>query len=394
MIQCQRTGMLFTGFGFGPLITNMNSGKISDYHGVTMLTHGRNVSYDIPDPKLPAVSQWLIGNPNRINLGRIGLKYLNNTLSAAQIFESYQELELWSGTIKSTFKVDGEMVTVITQGDFDSDAVAFQIDSKLISSGALQVELDFPYPPIHTTTYKYEVFAGVYTFPLNHTTSAEVRGKDTAHIHHSLQETEYYINLHWPSSTPLRLSRNPPQGSNSITAHRYTLASTSRKASSLSFTAHFSPDKQKPDLPSIIQKRNKVGWKEYWSEGGFVDVSSSTNPNATELQRRIILSQYHVRVNSAATGQSPQESGLMNNGWYGKFHMEMVVWHNAHWATWGRQKYFDAIFPKLYESLLPSSLARAKSMGWEGARWPKMTDINTGISSPGGVNGLLLWQQV
>lgn len=49
--------------------------------------------------------------------------------------------------------------------------------------------------------------------------------------------------------------------------------------------------------------------------------------------------------------------------------MEMVVWHNAHWSTWGRQKYFDNIFPELYETLLPSSQARAKSMGWEGARY-------------------------
>jgi hypothetical protein len=27
-------------------------------------------------------------------------------------------------------------------------------------------------------------------------------------------------------------------------------------------------------------------------------------------------------------------------------------------------------------------------------RWPKMTDIESGISSPGGINGLLMWQQV
>lgn len=52
----------------------------------------------------------------------------------------------------------------------------------------------------------------------------------------------------------------------------------------------------------------------------------------------------------------------------GKFHMEVVVLHNAHWITWGRKKYFDGIFPALYETLLPSSLDRAKNMGWEGAR--------------------------
>lgn len=73
--------------------------------------------------------------------------------------------------------------------------------------------------------------------------------------------------------------------------------------------------------------------------------------------------------------------------------MEMVVWHNAHWMAWGKSKYFDNIFPELYETLLPSSLARAKFMGWEGARWPKMTELGTGVSSPGDINALLLWQQ-
>lgn len=77
----------------------------------------------------------------------------------------------------------------------------------------------------------------------------------------------------------------------------------------------------------------------------------------------------------------------------GKFHMEMVIWHKAHWATWGKQKYIDNIFPELYETLLPSSLTRADLMGFAGARWPKMTDLGTGVNSPGDINAFLLWQQ-
>jgi hypothetical protein len=73
--------------------------------------------------------------------------------------------------------------------------------------------------------------------------------------------------------------------------------------------------------------------------------------------------------------------------------MEMVIWHLAHWSIWGKQRYFDNIFPKLYETLLPSSTARAQSMGWAGARWPKMTDLETGVNSPGDSNALLMWQQ-
>jgi hypothetical protein len=207
-----------------------------------------------------------------------------------------------------------------------------------------------------------------------------------------MQELQYFANLRWSTDTPLKLRRNEPPNSTAITAHRYTIGTVST-SSSISFTAHFSPDQYTPSLPADISERNVKGWHEYWQEGGFVDLTASSNANATELQRRIITSQYHVRVNSAAKGQSPQESGLMNNGWYGKFHMEMLIWHNAHWASWGKQKYFDNIFPELYDTLLPSSVARAQYMGWEGARWPKMTDLETGVSSPGDINAFLLWQQ-
>lgn len=145
-------------------------------------------------------------------------------------------------------------------------------------------------------------------------------GRTSAHVRHNMQELEYFANLRWQKDTPMKLTRDDPSNSTAITAHRYTL-SLLYNASSLTFTAHFSPGQHVPSLPAKIQEKNIQDWNQYWKEGGFVDVTASSNPNATELQRRIIKSQYHVRVNSAAKGQSPQESGLMNNGWYGKFHM-------------------------------------------------------------------------
>ncbi|KAK8104827.1 Six-hairpin glycosidase-like protein [Apiospora kogelbergensis] len=400
-----------------------NGEALGDYTGVPMLTHGRNVSYEIPDPNLPEVSQWIISNPNRVNLGRIGLKFKGQALPVFQISEPRQELNLWNGFITSKFNVDGVPVEVITQGDLETDSVAFEIESDLLGSGDLQVELDFPYPPIHGTEHKYEVFAGVYGFPLNHTTqlvAGDGKGGangSVAHIYHEMQETRYYVNLRWgtgeaPSSSPLpTIRRNEPPGSTSKSAHQYTISpgekdhtassslpgtAKSSLSSKLSFTAHFAPSKHTPAPPTEIRARSSAAWATYWKQGGFVDVvTGSTNANATELQRRVVLSQYHARVNSAGTRhrQPPQESGLMNNGWYGKFHMEMVVWHCAHWATWGRQALFDGVFPGVYETFLESSVARAGRMGWAGARWPKMTDPITGTSSPGGINGLLMWQQ-
>jgi hypothetical protein len=166
--------------------------------------------------------------------------------------------------------------------------------------------------------YYCKVFAGVYDFPLNHTTTLfkNSMNRTFAHIQHVLQETSYFVNLRWPKKTPLKLIKNEPPNSAAITAHRYTL-SPMTKSSSIAFTAHFSTEPRVPNFPARIHSKNSRAWEKYWKEGGFVDLTESSNPNATELQRRIITSQYHVRVNSAANEQTPQESGLMNNGWYG-----------------------------------------------------------------------------
>ena len=80
-----------------------------------LMTHGREVYYAIGDPKLPEITQWVIGNPNRINLGRIGLKYRNESLAASAITDTSQVLDLWNGVITSTFKVGGETVKVVTR---------------------------------------------------------------------------------------------------------------------------------------------------------------------------------------------------------------------------------------------------------------------------------------
>lgn len=51
-------------------------------------------------------------------------------------------------------------------------------------------------------------------------------------------------------------------------------------------------------------------------------MAGTGSAEAKELQRRTILSQYLLAVNSASDFP-PQESGLVNNGWYGKFHVSL-----------------------------------------------------------------------
>lgn len=56
-----------------------------------------------------------------------------------------------------------------------------------------------------------------------------------------------------------------------------------------------------------ISSESEGVWNDYWAESGFVDVlTGSTDPRAEELQRRIVLSRYLMRVNEASD-LSPQE---------------------------------------------------------------------------------------
>jgi len=102
------------------------------------------------------------------------------------------------------------------------------------------------------------------------------------------------------------------------------------KIDHFSSTTTFSPSKS-PKSPTFSEVKSSPAswWHMYWETGVVISLPATSNSSAAELQRRIILSQYVLAVNSAGK-DPPQESGLVNNGWYGKFHMEMYFWHSVH----------------------------------------------------------------
>lgn len=109
--------------------------------------------------------------------------------------------------------------------------------------------------------------------------------------------------------------------------------------------------------------------------GAAVDLSGSKDPRWLELERRIVLSQYLMRANESGLFP-PQESGLVNNGWFGRFHFEMIWWHGVHYGLWNRMECFDN-YLNVYNDFMPKALERAKSEGRSGARWPKCTETST-----------------
>lgn len=345
-------------------------------------THGRLVNYDQPNPAENDISNWLIMNPQRINLAQIGFVFGEGGVSIAEndLSGKSQTLDLYTGTITSQFTVYGETVSVKTYGDPNSDTVAVQVESQLISSGNLSIFIDYPYPDVN----KFDApFVGVLNAGSSlHTTKLQ-QSQQKAQITHEIDSNTYVTSFQWDGEASVSGPLN--------STHRYFLR-PARGGSKLEFTVNFSPtpDRNVHNTDSIAASSAKW-WGEYWESGGFVDLTATDKDEAAELQRRIILSQYNLAVNEAGK-DSPQESGLVNNGWYGKFHMEMVLWHLGHWARWGKWHLLDRTLPGLYERFLPTSQQRAQDQGYTGARWGKMSDP-TGRSAPGEINSLLIWQQ-
>ncbi|KAE8450264.1 hypothetical protein EG329_006692 [Mollisiaceae sp. DMI_Dod_QoI] len=363
------------------LPTAANQSSPEDFTGLDWWTHGRLVNYDQPNPAEPLISNWLIDNPQRLNLGQIGLWFdpgLN--ITELDLSGKSQTLDLYSGIMTSQFSVLSSDVQVKTAVDPGSDTVSVQVESDLLHSGKLGIFFDYSYSDIN----KFDApFVGVWNATSMHTTSLQqIDGQ--ARITHKIDATTYFTSITWDGDASIS-----GPGSSS---HRYVLQTEPNTGSSLDLSVNFSPSLGKP-VPNVkaVTSSSKKWWQEYWETGAFVDLTSTSDPNATELQRRIILSQYLLAVNSAGH-DSPQESGLVNNGWYGKFHLEMPVWHVGHWARWGKWSLLERTIPGMYERFLPSSIERARDQGYEGARWGKMSDP-TGRSAPGEINSLLIWQQ-
>ncbi|KAJ3506906.1 hypothetical protein NLJ89_g6605 [Agrocybe chaxingu] len=373
---------------------------IDNYKGASWDFHGRPVQYDFGGD--PAMQLWLISNPNRVNLGRVGLVFLDpdgrgvRNVTEDDLQEKRQTLDLWTGKITSRFTFDGTDVVVTTVSSQTSSAVGITLSSTLMAQGELGLFVDFPW---NEGTLFSAPFVGRFDVPERHTTTLDISktngsGHIQARIAHALDSSTFYTSI---AGSPFAITRDSPS------AHRYTLV-PQNPTSQFHVVVDFSlsPLPGSTHLPSVssLTSQSDLAWAEYWEKSGFVDVmAGSTDERAEELQRRIVLSRYLVRVNAAGDGP-PQESGLVNNGWsvwpvqmkFGKFHMEMYFWHVAHFALWSDPSVISSSY-NIYNSFLPTSLARAQTQqGFSGARWPKMTDPS-GRSSPEVIANLLLWQQ-
>lgn len=355
--------------------------KAEDYRPVVVETHGKKIAYELRNPDQPELSEWLTKNPHRYNLGRIGFRLLREDGMEAQEIDlgnARQEIDLWTGVVYSRFELNRKEVKVRTVCHPDKDMIGVSIESELLNDGNMSIYLDFPYPDGRY----FKHYIGRYDTISGHTSTFEKLAPNSVRIARTMDDTHYYATLDWTG--PATFCRESEK------AHKFLLQP--QHTSTFSFTCCFSsePVINVTESVSSIERKSAVSWEKYWRSGAAVDLSGSKDPRWLELERRIVLSQYLMRANESGLFP-PQESGLVNNGWFGRFHFEMIWWHGVHYGLWNRMECFDN-YLNVYKDFMPKALERAKSEGRSGARWPKCTG-NFNREWPGSAHAYLIWHE-
>ncbi|KHL26652.1 hypothetical protein PK98_01875 [Croceibacterium mercuriale] len=318
--------------------------------------------------------RWLRENPHRFSLARIALQLRHadgRPATLAELADTDQRLDLWRGVLVSRFRFDGQPVVVETRVAAGEDTVLVDVRSPLIASGRLAVTVGYP-----GVGRSINPDPSDWSNPQAHRTEVVGTMPGAVLLRRTIDDTVIHAAIRTMDGSVAQTG-----------AHAFRIdGQGERLAAAIGFgRAPFLPAPNADAADAADE-----GWRDYWRSGGMIDFAGSTDARAAELERRVVLSQYLARVNQAGA-LPPQEEGLFSNSWNGKFHGEMVPWHAAHWASWGRPEHLRRMMG-WYREHLPQALARARQHGLTGAWWPKMTGPE-GRESPSPINPFIMWQQ-
>ncbi|WP_077619466.1 glycoside hydrolase family 65 [Bacillus sinesaloumensis] len=343
-------------------------------------TYGRQVNYPMkPDGKDEAY-HWLRQNPHRLQLGRVSFRFLSESgqvIQAAEITDIHQKLNLWTGVVESEFCVGGSPVTVRTACHSRVDTVAVRVTSPLVKENRVQVFIKFPAPDITHNSWAKATHPD-WIHDERHQTNYDSISEKAGLLTRTMDQDHYFVRWDWSNGVVEQTA-----------THEYTLK-TDGGMDSLDCTIAFAPEIPTEMTTDEVFEASSSFWETYWQKGAAIDFSESTDPRASELERRVVLSQYLTAIHSGGS-LPPQETGYMYNSWFGKFHLEMHWWHSAHFPIWGREEFLKNSL-NWYLSILPQARELAELQGYAGVRWPKMVGID-GKQSPSPVAPGLIWQQ-
>lgn len=329
------------------------------------------------------IRSWMFDNPHIFNLGRIRLTKAGGTeLKPDEVKILERRMDIWSGIHTSLFTINNQTVRVTTCVHPDIDMVAFTIESDLLSKGELEISVDFPYPDLQ----RNRPWSGNFDRKDAHSTfilrsPADARQAD---IRRQIDSVNYYASIRCSHGGELVMpAADRP--------HAFIIRSEGSSSLELSCVFSEQPVTGRVDNPRVTLKKSIRHWQAFWKDGGAIDLSGSSDPRWKELERRIVLSQYLLAVQSAGSYPS-SEAGLMEvDPWRGQFHMEMTWWHLAHYGLWDRWSMAEEALD-CYRKFIPPAAALSQQLGYKGLKWAKSVGPE-GRSAPWSGNQVLLWKQ-
>lgn len=343
---------------------------------------GRSVLYAVDrKPGNEKVYDWLRENPHKFNLGRISFLFKRNELHPDMIKNIDQQLILYEGLLESRFTIERYPCFVQTICHPEYDMLALHIESEALRLGLLSVCLSFPYG-------SPRIAASDWTAVDRHDSISSFKDSLLV-VNRHLDHMCYQVLVHEDSQPLYCLVDN-------VSPHTYVLKSNG--SNTLSLTFWFRPyigmaENSGDRIISSFSETKAVCrryWNQFWNQSGVVDFHKCTDKRAVELERRIILSQYLTAIQCSGS-MPPQETGLLCNSWYGKFHLEMHPWHAAFFPLYNQPELLEKSL-RWYQKIFPKAIQNASNNGFHGARWPKMTAYD-GVDSPSTIATLLVWQQ-
>ncbi len=329
-----------------------NAERFQDRDALDMYdAHGRQVPY-LSVQNGPA-GKYLRENPQRLSLARIGfsLKGRDGTaVRASDLKDVEQRLDLWSGTLESRFTLEGRAVRVWTWAHPGRDLVAVRVESAQIDPAWLAIRIAFPFAGVTHTGDPSD-----WTHPDLHTTRVAERDRRGATWERTLDATHYWARASWSGDATLATAG----------PHEFRIEPATG-VSRFECCIELAPSRATDATPSVAATASASArhWERFWTDGGTLDLSGSSDPRANELERRIVLSEYLTAIQCAGT-IPPQETGETFNSWYGKPHLEMHWWHAAHFPLWDRAAMLERSLP-WYRRILPVARENAARQGYRG----------------------------
>lgn len=348
---------------------------------------GRKVSYPVrKQPGNEVVYQWLRQNPHRMNLASVAIHYQGRPVTAGQVSQIRQELDLYEGIIHSRYAISGHLLTALTAAHFGHSSLVYSL------SGSPEVLTDISF--VCSFPYGSHRISGAEWQPVkaNRTEIVAVE-EGFVLLKRMVDDDVYWVAVQVSGESKAVFDAALTENELEISLRTGSLAAGTCPSARIDLVISFfrnEAETKRPVLAKDILASSRNGWQQYWEQGGIIKLHASKDPRAEELERRIILSRYLLLVNSCGS-QPPQETGMTCNSWYGKAHLEMYLWHCAWLALWGHA---DRLKKSVdwYQQHLAAARENAARNRYQGARWPKMVAAD-GIDSPSEIAPLLIWQQ-